>query len=80
MNDWINIMNVWIPVNKRLPEVHDGSAKAQLVMYKKYKEQTFFSYGIGFYLKHGWEVNDRDAIVSHWMPLPGAPGGAGDED
>lgn len=64
----------WIPVTERLPEVWRNDETAELVGYMIYSPD--FAVDIGSYHAKAkkWLCVGLPCVVTHWMPLPAAPG------
>lgn len=70
-------MPQWIPVTERLPEVWRNDETAELVNYVNYMIYSpDFGVDIGSYRAKAkkWLCVGLPCVVTHWMPLPAAPG------
>lgn len=67
-------MPQWIPVTERLPKVWRNDATAELAGYMIYSPD--FGVDIGSYHAKAkkWLCVGLPCVVTHWMPLPAAPG------
>jgi hypothetical protein len=72
----------WIPVGERVPEIdvdvwawNEEWSEGAVMRRRKWKDEPHTAERIIWYLEGGGEIDDYDAIT-HWQPLPAAPGEA----